>query len=524
MDTFDPRNQTFFILGRPSSSSPSSPSSSSNDSPPVLAISLPAIDAQRVRLANTSINYGVQLGLCLSSLLVALLLLPPRRLRRAVHLAQLACLLASSSRLVLLVLYFPGPLTEYYVAWTRDAGLLRPSEYGASTASAALGVVQLALVEAALALQSRVLVRTWGAGCRPGSSGRATAAGGGGGGSGGGLESGVAVVGARGMSKKCWWRPPVLFLAVLLAAAAVGVRAVWVAHYTKALRGHTLPVPLDAWGRAAVIIGAMSVFYFCGIFFAHLVLHLAATRRVLRDDQRLRKFSITLSLKGRNGGGRGGLTSLEILAVGNGILMLAPCLFAGLDIAAGPGNTRVLPFDAGSWVQTLVAAGLPLISIAAFYRGSDSADSRLNSRVNRLRTEARWWPDHDDRNVASSSINEQRRNRRASSFLITSDGTLPFSFPPHAARRGSDRTEEEIDTTTLTRSSSSHHPMKRSPAALAVEPFRSTRWSWRVPPDVTNTEDLEAGITNATEVRFEPEHSRDTREKREGDDGKDIPA
>ncbi|KAI1770629.1 hypothetical protein F4818DRAFT_432161 [Hypoxylon cercidicola] len=474
---FDPRNQTFFLLSRPNSSTSTSTSTSTTSSSPVLIpipISLPAIDAQRVRLANTSINYGVQLGLLLSSLLVTLLLLPSRKLRRAVHLAQLACLAVSVARLVLLVLYFPGPLTEYYVAWTRDARVLEASEYALSTASAALGVVQLALVEAALALQSRVLVRTWGAGCRPRSRGAATAA---------------------GRSKKCWWQPPVLILAVLLAAAAVGVRAVWVAHYTKALRGHTLPVPLDDWGQAAVITGAASVFYFCGIFFAHLVMHLATMRRVLRDDRRLRKFSITLSLRGSKGGR--GLTSLEILAVGNGILMLAPCLFAGLDIAAKPGNAQVLPFDAGSWVQTLVAAGLPLISIAAFYRGSDSENSRLNSRVHRLRTEARWWPDHE----TGSSGNKQR-NRRASSSL-TSDGTLPFSFPPEVRRASSKA--DELDTATLTRSSS--HPTKSSFAVLA-EPSRSRSWSWRAPEDGRNLEDLEAGI-NSTEIRVESKHSEE---------------
>ena len=44
-------------------------------------------------------------------------------------------------------------------------------------------------------------------------------------------------------------------------------------------------------------------------------------------------------------------------------------LFAGLDIAAGLGNNRVLPFDAGSWVQTLTVTGLPLISLVAYHRG-----------------------------------------------------------------------------------------------------------------------------------------------------------
>ncbi|KAI2602570.1 fungal pheromone mating factor STE2 GPCR-domain-containing protein [Hypoxylon sp. NC1633] len=398
----DPRNQTFFIIG----------SANETDDAPLIPISLPAIDAQRVRLANTSINYGVQLGLCLFSLLTTLLLLPTRKLRLPVHLTQTLCLLVSTARLMLLVTYFPGPLTEYYVAWTRDASVLQPGDYYTSTASSILGVLQLALVEGALALQSWVLIRTWGV-------------------------SGCSGAGAR-LRRSCPWRPPVLFLAVILAAAAVALRAVWVAHYTQALKGHTLPVPLDAVGQIAVVLGAASVFYFCGVFFAHLALHLATTRRVLRDSGRGRKMSITLTLSGGYGmnGKRRGLTSLEILAVGNGVLMLAPCLFAGLDIAAGPGNTRILPFDAGSWVQTLVAAGLPLISIAAFYRGSDSADSR----VHRLR----------------SAPSHRRRNRRASYGDAAAGMGLPSPSPfrlpgpyDHNHDQDPNAEEEDVDARTL---------------------------------------------------------------------------
>lgn len=313
--SFDPRLQTFTILNALASPT---------------ALSLPTLDAQRVRLANTSINYGAQLGLVLSSLLSTLLLLPSRRLRRPVHLAQALCLCVSAARLALLVLYFPGPLTEYYVAWTRDASVLSAAaDYGLTTAAAALSVLQLALVEAALALQSRVLVRTWGA---FGSNAPITTTAG-------------TKIGGGGRWRRWtrnswwwWWQPPVLVFAVVLAVATVAMRAVWVARYTQALRGHTLPVPLDATGQASVILGAASVFYFCGLFFAHLAIHLAATRRVLRGGrggEGGRKFSVALTLKegvdGRGGGGgrkRGGLTSLEILAVGNGILMLAPCEFS----------------------------------------------------------------------------------------------------------------------------------------------------------------------------------------------------
>lgn len=337
---FDPRNQTFFILGV---SDPNDPDAQ----PPLIPISMPTIDAQRVRLANTSINYGVQLGLILSSLLTTLVLLPSRKLRRPIHLTQVLCLTVSAARLALLVCYFPGPLTEYYVAWTRDARLLRNEEYNVSTASSALSVLQLALVETALALQSRVLVRTWGVYCGPGSSPAAavsalnivppaapltpTTPG-----AGSPLRArSAAPAPVPRRAKTCWWRPLVLLFAVLLATSAVVLRAVWVAHYTVELKGHTLPVPLDGVGEASVVLGAASVFYFCGIFFTHLALHLAATRRILRGRGRGRMFSLTLTLtlRGSSGCGRRygrarGLSSLEILAVGNGVLMLAPCEYS----------------------------------------------------------------------------------------------------------------------------------------------------------------------------------------------------
>ncbi|KAI8623175.1 fungal pheromone mating factor STE2 GPCR-domain-containing protein [Xylariaceae sp. FL1651] len=300
--TFDPRQQTFTIKA---------PNGSD------VTVSLEAIEAQRVRLANISINYGVQLGLCLLTLIVVLMLLPTSRLRRPLNSIQLAAVVVSVVRLALLVLYFPGPLAGYLVAWTHDASVLGAADYATMVVSNGFGAVQFALIEVALVLQSWALVRTW-------------------------------------PLASAWQLPAVLCLSVLIAVATVVVKTLWVVHYSRAVRGSVLPIPLDAVGKAAVVLGAVSIFYFEGIFVAHVSSHLRATRGVLRR------------------GPRRGLTSLEILAIGNGILMLLPSLFAGLDIAAGPGNTKVLPFDAGSWVQTLVVNGLPLIGLVAFYRGSEA--------------------------------------------------------------------------------------------------------------------------------------------------------
>ncbi|RYP44202.1 hypothetical protein DL768_009318 [Monosporascus sp. mg162] len=335
---FDPRNQTFLIAGP--------------DGIPSIPISMATIEAQRVRLASVAVNYGCQLGLTLMALLAVLLLQPTPRLPRGrtalsllptapIPLLQLAALLVGVARLSLLVLYFPGPLAGYYVAWTRDASVLGRHDYAGTTASAALGVVQFGLVEAALVLQTRALTRTWGAaGCRS------------------------------------WWDRLLALFSVVLAGAAVAVRAVWAAQHAQLLRGRTLPVALTPVGEAAVALGAVSVFYFCGLFFAHLALHLALMRGVLVRPLGSGSGSGSGAGPGSGSGCRCRLTKLEILAIGNGVLMLVPSLFAGLDIAADLGDTRVLPFDAGSWVQTITATGLPLIGLVAHYRGDGGSNHR----------------------------------------------------------------------------------------------------------------------------------------------------
>jgi pheromone alpha factor receptor len=262
MSSFDPKLQNFTITG--------------SDGVTVIPISIAVIDAQRVRLANICISYGVQLGLCLATLMVVLLLVPAAKLRRqAIHAVHISSLVVAVIRLVLLLQYFPGPLSEYYVSWTRDAHALSwPSDYEANTAGNTFNVVQFALIEAALIMQSWNLMRTWSPGA---------------------------------------WPRFVKLTSIALAMCTIAVKSAWVAHHTWALRESTLPVTLDGVGQAATVLGAVSIFYFCGIFFLHLMIHLFLTRGVLSRPER-------------------GLTSLEILAIGNGTLMVLPSKYS---LAAG---------------------------------------------------------------------------------------------------------------------------------------------------------------------------------------------
>jgi pheromone alpha factor receptor len=319
--SFNPKNQTFLIAG---------PQGIAN-----ITISMAVIDAQRVRLANLCISYGVQLGLSLMMLLAILLLTPLAKMKKAVHAIHVWSLVIAVIKGSLLILYFPGPLSEYYVAWTRDSKALERSDYNTNTTANAFDVVLFTLIETALIIQSWGLIRTW----------------------------------------AVRWQCLVKATSISLAIATIVVKSIWIYHHTVILEKTTLPVTLNSVGRAGSVLGAVSIFYFCGLFFANLTVHMMCTRGILQRPQ-------------------GALTSLEILAIGNGVLMILPSksrypshpirdyeadimtigVFAGLDVAASISGTRVLPFDAGSWVETLVVVGLPLTGLIAKYRGPSSRD------------------------------------------------------------------------------------------------------------------------------------------------------
>lgn len=252
MGSFNPKNQTFLIAGP--------------DGVVNISISFAVIDAQRVRLASVCISYGVQLGLCLATLIMLPLLTPMPKMRKSVYIIHVSSLVISIIRLSLLVMYFPGPLSEYYVAWTRDPTALKIADYDTNTAANAFGAILFALIEASLIRQSWGLIKTW----------------------------------------PDVWQWLIKGTSISLAVATITLKSLWVVHHTNALRNSTLPVPLDNVGDAATVLGAASIFYFCGIFFSNLVVHMMITRGILT----------------RPGPG---LTSLEILAIGNGTLMVLPC-------------------------------------------------------------------------------------------------------------------------------------------------------------------------------------------------------
>lgn len=373
--SFDPRLQNFTIVGP--------------DGMPI-NISMPVVDQMRVQLANLCISWGVQLGLCLMTLLVVLLLTPPSRMRRAINAVHVASLIVAAVRLSLLVQYFPGALASYYVVWTRDRSVLNGYDFNMSMAGIACNSVQFAFIEAALIMQAWGLIKCWQTG----------------------------------------WKWTVRITAIILAVATVVLKVLWVVDYIWMLRFAPLPIKMDAIGRSATVLGAASIFFFCGLFATDVTVHLVATRSIIRRLGR-------------------GLTNLEILAIGNGVLMILPSkylsslllrsrvwhtylsmippgIFAGLDVASGLSGSRVLPFDAGSWVMTLVVIGLPLTALIARYRGPTSA-SPSNQASHRLSLFANG-PLHILKPQTSGADNITLDSPTGESFMGSRDATRANSI------------------------------------------------------------------------------------------------
>ncbi|KAF7541849.1 hypothetical protein G7054_g309 [Neopestalotiopsis clavispora] len=349
----DPRLQNITIVG--------------SDGTTPIVVPMPLIDGMRVQLANLCISWGVQLGLCLMTLLMVLLLTPPSRMRRAINAVHVASIVVAIVRLSLLIQYFPGVLANYYVVWTKDRAVLEQDDYDTFIAGIAFNALQFAFIEAALIMQAWTLIKCW----------------------------------------QSAWKWAVRITAIILALATVVIKILWVVHFIWILRNASLPVQMDTVGRTATVLGAASIFFFCGLFATDLTVHLVATRTIIRRLGR-------------------GLTNLEILAIGNGVLMILPSIFAGLDVASGLNGSHVLPFDAGSWVMTLVVIGLPLTTLIAKYRGrrratpSNQASHRLSLFAN--------GPLHILKPQGSGADNITLDSPTGDSFIASRDATRANSI------------------------------------------------------------------------------------------------
>ena len=264
-----------------------------------LIIPIPLIDALAAASTSTTINYAVQIGFCSLMLLVTLLTSNLHKPTAALHMLTLVlCIIRTS----LLLCYFLSPFVGFYATWAGDYSSIPPSAVNASIASIASNVFSLlvvASINVSLFHQAWTMIRLWSAT----------------------LKLAMASISAT-----------VALLSVGWHFAFSIVQSQATAAFESAARFHWLM-------QATLVLNVVSVCWFCALFNAKLVGHILANRGILSK-------STTFS-------------PMEVLVMTNGILMVVPVIFAGLEWG------RFTNFEAASVSQSSVAIVLPLGSLVA---------------------------------------------------------------------------------------------------------------------------------------------------------------
>lgn len=107
-----------------------------------------------------SINYAAQLGASLVLLIVLLLLTRPEKRKAPVFILNGISLLINIIRVLLFALYFTSPFVNIYSYFALDYSRVPASAFGTQVGAVVLTLILLALVEASLCLQVRVVLTT----------------------------------------------------------------------------------------------------------------------------------------------------------------------------------------------------------------------------------------------------------------------------------------------------------------------------------------------------------------------------
>ncbi|PHH92681.1 hypothetical protein CDD83_6099 [Cordyceps sp. RAO-2017] len=282
------------------------------DGATVLAVPLPAVDAFNDESVGLAVNAGAQLGASLV-MLAALLALTPgpaARLRRPSALLQLAGLLVCLVRAGLLVHDGLKPSMHFYVYWSGDVGAAPAADSVFLAAGHVVNLLLVLVVELALVHQAWAMVSLWPPAARYGL----------------GLASALVTLAAMGFR---------LAFTVLLIRNDAGSRAgfLWLTKTT-------------------LVTNALSIFWFCALFNAKLLLHLISKRGLLPSAR--------------------SLSSMEVLVMTNGVLMVVPVIFAGLEWGHFPN------FEPAALTVASVAIILPLGTLAAQRMTFNSSSAASN--------------------------------------------------------------------------------------------------------------------------------------------------
>ncbi|KAL2205559.1 mating type pheromone G-protein coupled receptor, partial [Sarocladium strictum] len=258
------------------------------------------VDYRRIEAVCISLNYGAQIGACIIMLFVVLAMTPTAKLRRPSSILHILGLIICCIRTGLLAAFFTSKFMEFYVFYADDYVDVPFSDYQVSVTANVFSMLLVVVVEAALMNQAWTMVVLW-----PKFA-----------------KYTVTVLSAI---------ITLMTISSRIAFTVVQSQAIW--HLEPIHMSHSTLI------HAAIILNAFSICWFCALFNVKLIAHLVQHRGILVS--------------------KGSLTPMEVLIMTNGILMIFPVIFTGLEWG------HFQNFEAASLTLTSVALILPLGTVAA---------------------------------------------------------------------------------------------------------------------------------------------------------------
>ncbi|KAF4973231.1 hypothetical protein FZEAL_9383 [Fusarium zealandicum] len=257
------------------------------------------VDAFQRESTSVSINYGTQLGACIIMLVTLLIMTPKAKFRRPSNILHVVGLALCSIRMLLLCLYFPSPFNDFYAFWANDYSHVPGHDFAISIAANTVSLLLVIGIEAALMNQAWTMVSLW----------------------------------------PEVWKYGIVLASGLVTLLTIGWRLAFTVIQNKAVL--SLSPPTDKYWLVhwMVVTNAVSICWFCAIFNIKLLWHLISNRGVLPSYK--------------------AMTPMEVLVMTNGMLMIVPVIFSGLEWG------HFVNFEAASLTLTSVAIILPMGTLAA---------------------------------------------------------------------------------------------------------------------------------------------------------------
>ncbi|KAH7121320.1 fungal pheromone mating factor STE2 GPCR-domain-containing protein [Dactylonectria macrodidyma] len=264
-----------------------------------LSVPLPMVDAFHTESVSICLNYGSQLGACVIMLAVVFVMTPSPKLRRPSSLLHITGLVLCIIRMALLSAYFPSPFNDFYAYWAYDYSHVPIRDFVISIVANTFSLLLVIAIEAALMHQAWTMVKLW----------------------------------------PNFWKYTLSALSAFITLFTIGWRVAFTVIQNKAVLSLIPPENMRWLIHLMVITNAVSICWFCAIFNIKLVIHLISNRGVLPSYKTM--------------------TPMEVLIATNGVLMIVPVIFAGLEWG------HFTNFESASLTLTSVAIILPLGTLSA---------------------------------------------------------------------------------------------------------------------------------------------------------------